>query len=294
MLARLRGVCGAVVSPRKPRVPRRLSEHGSRWYDVDGTRLLSVTSVLGLALNKPALPAWAARTVAEHAMDSLPKLIKMSRAEKPEAIAWLKGQPYAERDAAALAGTAMHDAAEAHVLGKPYTWPDDGTPAARTLARFRAFLDDWTPEFEATEATVANLSDGYAGTLDAIVRIPALVDEGLLVLDYKTGKTGPYPEWALQLAAYQRAEFLWLPNGERVPIPATTGCAVLRLRPDFYALHVMSAPAPYEAFRSALHLAKWAVSVDERGGGVPAWGSALPSPNLTLTDTPEGELPCPS
>jgi hypothetical protein len=96
---------------------------------------------------------------------------------------------------------------------------------------FDRFLDTWQPQFEAAELTVVNDLDGYAGTLDAIARIPALTDE-LLVLDWKTGKA-VYPEVGLQLAAYRRAKVAYTrPDGTEVPMPETVGGMVLHLRPE--------------------------------------------------------------
>lgn len=246
------------------RLPEQVTLHRKRYYDLhDGTKLPSVTTVLSTALNKPALPAWAAKTVAEEALDNLPRLVKMSRTDREGAVKWLKGSPYAQRDAAADAGTKAHELAEAYVLGKPYEVPDESSDLGKTLAQFLRFLDDWRPTFEATEAIVANPTIGYAGSLDAIARIPGLGDR-LLVIDYKTSKSGPYPEWALQTAAYAKAEHLWLPDGTKVDMPAVEGAAVLRLRPGFYALHPVEADLDelLATFAAARHLASWALDAD--------------------------------
>jgi len=154
------------------------------------------------------------------------------------------------------------------------------------LAQFARFLSDWAPEYEATEAVCANLSVGYAGTLDAIAKIPALGD-GLLVLDYKTGKTGPYPEWALQVAAYHEAEWLWLKSGERVAMPAVAGAAVLRLRPEYYALHILESDVRevFPAFCAAAQLAGWVLDADPQHG-TSAWSVPLPTPALDVTSEP--------
>jgi hypothetical protein len=237
---------GDVVTPRaaakpKGRLPEQVTLHRKRYYDLhDGTKLPSVTTILSTALNKPALVGWAAKTVAEEALTNLPQIVKMSRTDRDGAVKFLKGRPYAERDDAANAGTKAHELAEAYVLGKPYEVPAPDTDLGKTLAQFVKFLEEWRPEFEATEAVVANVTVGWAGTLDAIARIPALGNR-LLVIDYKTSKSGPYAEWGLQIAAYARSEFLWLPDGTKTEMPAIEGAAVLRLRPDFYAVHEVTA-----------------------------------------------------
>lgn len=249
----------------KGRLPEQVTLHRKRYYDLgDGLKLPSVTTILSTALNKPALPGWAAKVVAEEAMANLPKLVRMSRADRDGAVKFLKGRPYAQRDDAATAGTKAHDLAESYVLGKPYEVPAPDTPLGQTLAQFVKFLEDWRPEFEATEAVVANVTGGWAGTLDAVARIPALGNR-LLVIDYKTSKSGPYAEWGLQVAAYARAEFLWLPDGTKTDMPPIDGAAVLRLRPDFYALHELTADLDdlVAAFTAARHVASWALDADE-------------------------------
>jgi hypothetical protein len=261
----------------KSRPPEQVTLQHRRYYQLaDGTKLPSVTTILGVALNKPALPGWAAKTVATEALDNLPKLVRMSRTDRDGALRWLKGSPYAQRDAAADAGTKAHDIAEAHVLGKPYTVPEPDTDAGRTLGQFVAWLADWQPAFEATEAVVTNTTVGYAGTLDAICRLPRLGNR-LLVVDYKTGKTGPYPEWGLQTAAYARAEQLWLPDGTAVDMPAVDGALVLRLRPDFYAMHELTddLDATAAQFAHAVELSQWAQDAAQRS----PFGGAIPHPS---------------
>lgn len=234
-------------------------------------RYPSVTNVIDTSLNKPALVGWAARTVAEEALNSLPKLVKMARTERQAAVTWLKGQPYAKKDEAAHLGSAAHDIAEQVILGtRSRDEADDLEEPLRSMVmQFLAFLVDWRPEYEATEATVVNRTVGYAGTLDALVRLPDLGDR-LLVLDYKTGATGPYPEWALQLAAYANAEALWLPDGTEIPMPTVAGALILRVRPEFYALHEMpSGPEVFETFRSMAAVAQWVHAQDDKTCGDP-------------------------
>lgn len=255
----------AAKSTQKGRLPEQVTLHRKRYYDLhDGTKLPSVTTILSTALNKPALPGWAAKVVAEEAMTNLPKLVRMSRADRDGAVKFLKGRPYAQRDEAADAGTKAHALAEAYILGKPYEVPDPDTDLGRTLAQFVKFLEEWSPEFEATEAVVANTTIGYAGTLDAIARVPRLGNK-LLVWDWKTSKSGPYPEWALQIASYARAEHLWLPDGTKVDMPPIEGAAVLRLRPTFYAVHEVEVDLDelVKAFSAARHIASWALDADD-------------------------------
>lgn len=284
------------MSPARARArhPVRNDTERGRFYTLaDGTRLASVTTVLQ-ALNKPALLKWAANTVAEEAVSNLPTLVRRSRTDASDTLVkWLAGQPFARRDEAAAAGTKAHALAEAHVLNQPaqgsgggapgggVAAADPDSPVGQTLAQFERFLAEWSPEFQATEAIVANRTYGYAGTLDAIARFPCLVGSGSKVVDYKTGKTGPWPEWALQTVAYQRCEELWLPNGKSVPMPKTDGVMCLRLRPDGYALHELVGDLDplFDTFVALLDVAAFLrLSEDES-----PWSPKLPAPTLEVT-----------
>lgn len=229
-------------------------------------RYVSVTNVLDTAMNKPALVGWAAKTVAQAAVSSLVHVTRMARVDHDAAVSWLKGQPYAEKDAAAEKGSRLHELAEAHKLGQDAgglvdieTEPD----VHAMLQQFYAFLDDFAPEYEATEATVVNRTLGYAGTLDGLLRFaPAdvpVLDGDLCVGDYKSGKTGPYPEWGLQLAAYANAEALWLPDGTEISMPdvsKTTG-VVIRVRPDHYGLHTYDLTGLLDVFAHMAEVTRW-------------------------------------
>jgi hypothetical protein len=224
-------------------------------------RYVSVTNVIE-TINKPALVGWAARTVAEQAVNDLVLVTKISRRDKAEAIAYLKGSPYAAKDAAADLGSRLHKLAEAHELGHDMPVLEDDE--REMVQQYLAFREDWQPTYEATEATVCNRTLGYAGTLDGLLRflrhrLPKAGD-GLIVGDYKTGRTGPYPEWGLQLAAYGGAEALWLPDDSEVAMPKVVGGAVIRIRPDYYAVHELdpaAIPVLFEVFTHLIQVTRW-------------------------------------
>lgn len=158
------------------------------------------------------------------------------------AARFLKREPERIRDRAATLGIDVHDAAEYRVLqalaehGRAYaagkrepSWPPD---LAGHMRSFGAFLEVYRPEFLATEATVFNRAQGYAGTLDAIVVILVGGRPMVLIIDYKSGRE-IYPEVALQLAAYSRAEFVGGADGvTEHPLPAIDAGAVLHVRAD--------------------------------------------------------------
>lgn len=165
------------------------------------------------------------------------------------AARWLKEAAQRHRDAAANRGSAVHALAEDLVLerareagvllleGRPLP---DWDPALEPWMRsFVAFIQECEPEYLAAEATVFNRTEAYAGTLDAILRLPKLADRfpgagEPRVLDYKTG-TDIYPEVAQQLAAYARGEFVGIRRDwTEEPLPAglsTTDGWCLHLQP---------------------------------------------------------------
>lgn len=197
--------------------------------------------------------------------------VKLAKLTEPElALRWLKGAPERSRDAAADLGTDVHAEAEATVLhlatetGEAWAagralpeWPDRLRPH---MTSFVAFLDDWRPVYLATEATVFNRPQAYAGTLDAIMRLELAPGHTLdLVVDYKSGRA-VYAEVALQLAAYARAEFIGAPDGvTELPMPAVAAGAVLHLTPAGYQLRLVRIDEPvFAAFQYAREVYRWA------------------------------------
>lgn len=250
-------------------------------------RFWSVTTILKGGLPSPALTAWGMKAVAEYAvanhrqLSSMLETVRVRRTgdemllvTDPDAVQaaidWLKGSPYRERDRKADIGTAVHLAAEAHILGKP--WPTPADDVAPYVEQFRRFVDDFAPVFELAEASVYNRSEAYAGTLDAIAVIP---DRGRALIDFKTTGKGVYPEHALQLAMYRYAEFIGLPDGTEAPMPTVDGCAVLWLAPDRYELvPVVADEAVFTAAKYVRETFRWQ---EELSKGVV--GKALPVPS---------------
>lgn len=279
-----------MTNPRNARQTRagRLYEWRSPGSNIgdEPERFWSVTTLIKNGLPSPALTAWGMKAVAEYAVANhrtLQAMLEGVRIRRTDgglalitdpdrlqaAIDWLKGAPYRDRDRKADIGTAVHAAAEAHVLG--IEWPEPTDEVAPYLTSFQAFLRDFEPVYEATEATVYNRSAKYAGTLDAIAHIPG---RGKALIDYKTTGSGVYPEAALQLAAYRYAEFIGLPDGTEEPMPQVDGCAVLWLRPDGYDLiPVVADEQVFTAFRYCIETARWQ---EETSKGV--IGQPLPVP----------------
>jgi hypothetical protein len=236
--------------------PRLAQDRGSRrLYQWRDESFWSVTTIIGGGLPKPVLVNWAKKFTAEYAVDNLEKLNALCAPDsdggidREGAVDWLKGAAFRDRDKKADIGTAVHEATEAYVLGKPMPpW----TPLIKPrMAAFEKFLADLEPEYDAgmVEASVFNRAEKYAGTLDAILDI----DGRKLLMDVKTGGKDIYPEVALQLAAYRYAEFIGAPDGSEVPMPEVDGCVALHL-PDAGDYSLIEVRADEEVFRAFLYV----------------------------------------
>jgi hypothetical protein len=249
----------------------------------DGRKLMSVTTVIENGVPKPGLVHWAAIEVAKCAMDYLPRLLRARGEEARENVyQWLRRAAERRRDSAADLGTSIHDAVEASILGTP--WPEPTDEQRPFLEAFSRFCDRWQPDWEASEMVVANLEHGWAGKGDAWARL-VLPDLGpkpiLIIIDWKSGKN-IYPEVALQLSAYARAEVGWLRDGTMVTPPQPQHAAVVHLRPDKYPQTggyrirpVDITDATYTAFRNAQATAEdWV-----KGRSKTVIGKAYPEPD---------------
>lgn len=209
-------------------------------------RYESVTAILSGGVPKPALTRWAALRVAECAAHETDWL-ELPAAEQ---VKYLKDAPWREASDAADLGSLVHsyiERANLGVVADPSAWP---LPVRRHMEHFTSWCASHRVEWEAAEMRVYNRSLRYAGTLDGI----CVVDGRRLLVDVKSGK-GVYPEVALQLVAYARAEFCvadnrhpgsrqvtpargrrWYewhgPPEDELPMPQVDGAIVLHIRPD--------------------------------------------------------------
>ena len=199
-----------------------------------------ITSVIGV-LDKPALVGWAKRETAIAAVRNWDTVAKMVAQQPPledqlayhPAVAYLKATPGYQRDAAANAGTVAHAIAEAVAKNEEPVIPDEYEGFAGAF--IRDFIEKYKPKFHPlyVEAMVYHASDAtvlpYGGTMDVFCQI----GDDTYLIDYKTGKSGVYPETALQLAAGRYAQFIGRPGDPRQhAIPKVDKCAVLWLRPE--------------------------------------------------------------
>lgn len=164
----------------------------------DGTRIPSVTTILGDVIAKPQLIAWANRI-------------------------GLQGIKYGEyMDELADIGTAAHELAKCSLSGRapvlPNLNPDQLTQATNCFLKFQDWQAQHRYKVLHVEHKMVSEELGYGGTTDAvcefygpIIEEQALADTplnpgpGIIELwDFKTGKA-IYDDYGYQLAAYARA-----------------------------------------------------------------------------------------
>ena len=249
------------------------------WYG----RMVAELAYAELAARGPhyrghaTLRAWAKAgraEILEAQAEGRLKSLKPAKMKPDElALRFLKGEPERVRDDAARRGSGVHEEAEQLVMalaretgeawaaGRPLpSWPEELQPHMRSFA---SWLERAHPVYEATEATVFNRPQAYGGTLDAIADVP-WTDGGrrLAVIDYKSGNR-VYPEVALQLAAYARAEFIGSPDGEtEIPMPAVEAAAVLHITPKGCHLYPVDIrDRVFGAFLYAREIFRWTAEI---------------------------------
>lgn len=195
-------------------------------YDLDGKRVTSVTTILSGGIPKPQLVGWAARTVAQAAIDN-PGATYEELAE-----AHTKA-----RDAAGVRGTTVHTIAENLLAGDAVEIADDVWPYVKGLI---AFLKEWQIAPLYQECIVASRTWKYAGKFDLIGTSPHLNNGEPFLLDWKTSKN-VYGDTALQVAAYATAEFMVYPvTGLEAPLPEVTATYVAHIQPGETKIHPLA------------------------------------------------------
>lgn len=176
----------------------------SHRYKLDGNWVPGVTTILGV-LSKPALPKWAASSVAEYVADNREAIEHLYAAGRGPMVASLKETPWQRRDDAADRGTKFHDFAERILLGEEVDVPDAQVPLVESAL---TFMDAYNVRPLAIEQAVGSREHRYAGKFDLI----ADSNLGRAIFDWKSGKR-IYASTAFQCAAYAFAEFMCDGNG---------------------------------------------------------------------------------
>lgn len=234
---------------------RRIETKRGHWYKLDGEKVDGVTTILSAGLPKPALVPWAASSVASVVVESIDvdrdgrchadRLVAYLRElgannrynrwpndgsfNRLAALETLKGEPYRDRDTAANRGTEVHGFAERLTRGEEVHPPEE---LAGHVDAYIDWWNTWQPTDVLPEVVVASRKHRYMGTLDMI----AVIGGQRWLIDIKTNRSGPFPEVALQLAAYGNAEFMAFEDGEH-PMPEIDRYGVLWLRADGHDFH---------------------------------------------------------
>jgi len=225
-----------------------IKRSGSRFYVSPDDKTLKypgVTSVLGM-LPKDFLRYWAAKMVAQEAVEDVGTLVSMVLRDPAAAQDHLKKAPDRFTRKAADTGTAAHDyferMARGETLGRVHP---DVEPFVR---HFGEFLDVVKPDMHMMEETVWSDTHQYAGSFDGF----GTIDGVPLWLDWKTTRSGVHEEVGLQLAAYRYADRIIRADGDSVPMPEAQGGAVLHVRPEGWKL--VPVKADEQSFELFLHL----------------------------------------
>lgn len=256
-----------------------LLRHESKSYYIDeetGQRLTSVTTILQQGIPKLALMQWYANTAATAALEELEKLVGITTdAERTDMYNWLRNAPNRKKNERADIGKAVHRLIEADVLEEPVPQDLLDSPKLRPyLQHFQQFVADFKVKFTASEMVVANYTYEHAGTLDNIFQSPYINANLPMCGDVKTGGEldvkGVYAEAGLQEAAYRHAEFAWLRDGRKVPMPPTFGGVVLHLRPEgIRVIPVLCDRAMFEVFLHAQKISGFSSSLAKKVVGAP-------------------------
>ena len=222
-------------------------------YYLDGDQKLDgVTTLIGDGMRKKALENWAGNETAAFAVNNWDDLGQMQVAQRLERI---KKARFEVRDEAARRGTEIHRLAEKAIAGEDVDIPDELLGHVRSAI---AFLDEWQIRPVLTETSVFSVRGGYAGTFDMVVTSDLM--PGLVALaDWKTSRSGIYGETALQLSAYENAEFYQGPDGidhamSELGINATWG---IWIRSDGYSVYPMErGPEVFKTFQYVATVAR--------------------------------------
>lgn len=246
-------------------------------------QLWSVTTILGEGVPKPALLGWAVKMTAEYAVDNLPVISAYLKSDDREgALKAVKDARWRTSSKALARGSDLHHAAEQLNLGVE---PDIADGVRPYLTQYRRFLAEHAPRLLMAEAPVYNRTHIYAGTLDMI----AEVDGKTCVLDIKTTDKGPdarsrppYPEIALQLVAYARAEYVgldpadmrysgkrryyvWNEHTHHEPMPPVDGALALVISPvDYLLVPVRIDDEVWAAWLYVMEVARWQLDISRR------------------------------
>ncbi|MER5894757.1 hypothetical protein [Streptomyces sp. NPDC001876] len=235
---------------------RTIYRGGSRLYVHPTDRELvypGVTSILGMLAKQNFLAPWQAKLSSELAVDSIDFISDMAARDREGAVEYLKGAARRYTKIRADIGSEAHDMFERMIRGEGGLTELNArgqyvvrvSPDMEPYRKhFHEFLDAVNPEFVRAEDVAWSDTYEYAGSFDVWLYVwldedgnptPDRSGERHLIMgDWKTGKN-TYPDVALQLAAYQRADYVIDADGNREPMPQFDGAAVLHITDETWA-----------------------------------------------------------
>lgn len=248
---------------------KRIDHARGHSYELDGKPCPGVTTLIGKGIPKPALMHWAARVVAEHvySLDDA-TVLSMKHASPEFTVNTWKKVPFQQRDQAADRGTEVHKFAERLVKGWDVDVP---IHLEGYVASAVQFMKEWRVAPVLVEAMVGSRSHNYCGTVDLICDLP---DGRRALMDYKTAKSGIFPEAAIQLAAYRNAEFVVGKDDQEFPLHKLgINCTyAIWLREDGYDVYPLhSGPEVFECFLSAATTGRFVDVMKSWVGQAEAW-----------------------
>lgn len=190
------------------RTPRRglTFAPSNHTYRLDGKPVPGVTTIIGV-LDKPAIPRWAAKSVAEYVANNRAAVEHLYDLGPGPMVSALQGIPWQRRDDAGARGTAFHGYAERIMRGEEVDVPE---PIVPLVEHALDFMETYGIRPVLTEAACGSREHWYAGTLDLVAdqaRGPRAI------WDWKSGKA-IYSGAVWQLNAYGHAEFYGLGGDE--------------------------------------------------------------------------------
>jgi len=268
---------------------RTLTRGGARWYvDPDtGAKVPGVTSIIN-ALDKPFLSPWAAKMVAEFAVENWNTVQGLIQADPAAAVDLLKAAPRRYTQARAELGSKAHDLFERMLRGESPRYVEHDLIPYRD--HFAEFLDTVRPELVAAEEVVWSDRFQYAGSFDALLRVWLAPDRTptpdrsgtphLIIVDWKTSKE-VYPTVSLQLSAYAYADRLISADGTSRDMPRVDGGAVLHVTAERWSLVPVRVDAEmHQVFLALREALEW-----QREESRAVLGSPLATGGRLLTGT---------
>ena len=171
---------------------------GERFYDIDGRKLPSVTTILGV-LQKPALIPWAAKETAAAFKELIQEAIINDLDLDLDAMELEAKKAHRKKKTEAMdIGTAVHNAIELWLESDGRMHPEEiaNPEAQQGLKRFLEWGEQHTVKVLSYEQVVTD-NRSYAGRFDML----AEVDGTVTLIDFKTS-TGIWDEYWFQVAAY--------------------------------------------------------------------------------------------